>query len=801
MSRIVSELIYKLIADEKDLVKGLKAAETASSNMAKKFTETGKKLSLGLTVPIVAAGTAMVKLASDTGESLNAANVVFKESGKIIEEWGKNAAEQAGLTSAEFYQASAVIGAGLTNAGASAEEAAKQTIELTKRAADMASIFNTSVDDALGALQAGLRGEAEPLRRFAVSLDAATISAKAVAMGLVDANGEATTYGLSQARLAIIMEQSSKFQGDFANTSGGLANSMRITTAMVKEQAAELGQQLLPIVLEVVQGLKGAVKWFSDLSDEQKKMILVTAGVAAAIGPLLIGVGQVITAVNTLKTAMTVLGAASGPIGIAILAIGALVAAFVALNSVMEQSRAEQDKASFSALAEETGKTVKELGQINDEFTFMLPMLNSIITGSRTLEESTTDWSLYVDQVAKKYGITNEQAKNVLLASNRITEAQKATIKELDKMVTSVDEVTKSELIQAAIKENWSKKLAADNYAKYQAELKAVDDKKKAEQAAADAWIAKKKTINDLIDQTISKTKTERDTILEQIAQLEAAKGISDAKRLEAIKILNGQIAELDKVELERKALEAQKLNEIIDLEWDAFKRREEEKTAKIKEENAKRLADDKARYLAVVETAQMVTGELLTFARQLTKNESLELDNRYQQEKSAIENSTRTEEEKAAAIKALDQEVARKKAEIAQKNAILEKASAIASIAINTARAVIEALPNIPLSIAIGTIGAIQAAAVLAQPLPEIPSFAQGGSFMVPEGFNNDSFPIPAAMVQSGERVTVETPEQQAQGKNVFQIGTVIASPDGFRELKRQIEKYGAVEIARRGK
>jgi len=801
MSRIVSELIYKLIADEKDLVKGLKAAETASSNMAKKFTETGKKLSLGLTVPIVAAGTAMVKLASDTGESLNAANVVFKESGKIIEEWGKNAAEQAGLTSAEFYQASAVIGAGLTNAGASAEEAAKQTIELTKRAADMASIFNTSVDDALGALQAGLRGEAEPLRRFAVSLDAATISAKAVAMGLVDANGEATTYGLSQARLAIIMEQSSKFQGDFANTSGGLANSMRITTAMVKEQAAELGQQLLPIVLEVVQGLKGAVKWFSDLSDEQKKMILVTAGVAAAIGPLLIGVGQVITAVNTLKTAMTVLGAASGPIGIAILAIGALVAAFVALNSVMEQSRAEQDKASFSALAEETGKTVKELGQINDEFTFMLPMLNSIITGSRTLEESTTDWSLYVDQVAKKYGITNEQAKNVLLASNRITEAQKATIKELDKMVTSVDEVTKSELIQAAIKENWSKKLAADNYAKYQAELKAVDDKKKAEQAAADAWIAKKKTINDLIDQTISKTKTERDTILEQIAQLEAAKGISDAKRLEAIKILNGQIAELDKVELERKALEAQKLNEIIALEWDAFKRREEEKTAKIKEENAKRLADDKARYLAVVETAQMVTGELLTFARQLTKNESLELDNRYQQEKSAIENSTRTEEEKAAAIKALDQEVARKKAEIAQKNAILEKASAIASIAINTARAVIKALPNIPLSIAIGTIGAIQAAAVLAQPLPEIPSFAQGGSFMVPEGFNNDSFPIPAAMVQSGERVTVETPEQQAQGKNVFQIGTVIASPDGFRELKRQIEKYGAVEIARRGK
>ena len=37
----------------------------------------------------------------------------------------------------------------------------------------------------------------------------------------------------------------------------------------------------------------------------------------------------------------------------------------------------------------------------------------------------------------------------------------------------------------------------------------------------------------------------------------------------------------------------------------------------------------------------------------------------------------------------------------------------------------------------------------------------AAGGSFDVPRGFNNDSFPM---MVQSGERVTVETPLQQRQ-------------------------------------
>jgi len=801
MARIVSELIYKLIADETALVKGLKAAEKASTEMAKKFTETGKKLSLGLTVPIVAAGGAMIKLASDTGESLNAANVVFKESGKTIEAWGKNAAEQAGLTSAEFYQASAVIGAGLTNAGASAEEAAQQTIELTKRAADMASIFNTSVDDALGALQAGLRGEAEPLRRFAVSLDAATISARAVAMGLVDANGEATTYGLSQARLAIIMEQSSKFQGDFANTSGGLANSLRITTAMVKEEAAELGQQLLPIVLEVVQGLKGAVKWFSDLSDEQKKAILITAGVAAAIGPVLIGIGSMIQAVNTLKVALKFLGTPTGgALGLTILAIGALVAAFVALNAVMSKQREEQDKLNFSDLAKESGKTVTELGKVNDELNFMLPMINNIIDGNMSIAEGTTEWSTYVDQVAKKYGITNDQAVKVLLSSNQITQSQKNIIVELEKTLKATDDIVDSEIKLASFKENMSAQLRLKQAKEVQDVLNAEAAKAKAVADAAAARLAMQKATNDLIDQTIAKTKTERDVILEQIKQLEAAKGISDAKRLEAIKILQSQIAMIDAQALSDEEAKAQAEEDLIRQVAMAEAQAKEEETRKNKEENDKQLADNKAKFLANVAIAEQLSTAVFAIASQVTKNESMELDNRYQREKAAIENSTQTEEEKAAAIKALDQEVAVKKAEIARKNAILEKASAIASIAINTSRAVVEALPNVPLSIAIGVLGAAQAVAVLAQPLPEIPTFAGGGSFMVPEGFNNDSFPLPAAMVQSGERVTVETPEQQRQGKMVLQVGTLIASPDGLRELNRQLGKYLAVEDSRRG-
>ena len=54
------------------------------------------------------------------------------------------------------------------------------------------------------------------------------------------------------------------------------------------------------------------------------------------------------------------------------------------------------------------------------------------------------------------------------------------------------------------------------------------------------------------------------------------------------------------------------------------------------------------------------------------------------------------------------------------------EKAFALADIAINTASAVVKALPNIPLSIAVGSLGLIQSGIVASTP---IPAFAEGGT------------------------------------------------------------------------
>lgn len=66
-----------------------------------------------------------------------------------------------------------------------------------------------------------------------------------------------------------------------------------------------------------------------------------------------------------------------------------------------------------------------------------------------------------------------------------------------------------------------------------------------------------------------------------------------------------------------------------------------------------------------------------------------------------------------------------KEKAKIQRKQAIAEKAQTMFSIIINTASAIVEALPNVVLSVIIGALGAAQLAVVASQPIPE---FKKGG-------------------------------------------------------------------------
>lgn len=222
--------------------------------------------------------------ANDLGESINAVNVVFGQGAGELLKFGETANKTVGLSKTAFNQLAVPVGAMLQNMGYWFKEATENTILLTKRASDMASVFNVDVTEAMGAISAWLRGEADPLERFGVSLKDAQIKAYALANWIGAVGKELTEQEKTTARLGLLYQQTAKLEGDFVNTSDQLANSKRILDATMKNITATLGNSFLPIINQVLQAVAPIVtrigEWVEKNPIFARNILLVVAGLS-----------------------------------------------------------------------------------------------------------------------------------------------------------------------------------------------------------------------------------------------------------------------------------------------------------------------------------------------------------------------------------------------------------------------------------------------------------------------------------------------------------------------------------------
>ena len=232
----------------------------------------------------IAAGSGLaIKAASDLGETMNAVDKVFGDSAKTITDFGEGAAKSVGLSQRAFQELATSTGSLLTNMGQNTQLAADNTLILSQRAADMASVFNTDVSTALDAINSGLRGESEPLRQFGVSLSDNAIKSQAMAMGLYDGKGALDSSARAAAIQALILEQTSKVAGDFADTSDGAANAQRILAAETENTSASLGDVLLPVYERLVAVLQTVVTWIKNNQTTTQVLVGIVAALAATV--------------------------------------------------------------------------------------------------------------------------------------------------------------------------------------------------------------------------------------------------------------------------------------------------------------------------------------------------------------------------------------------------------------------------------------------------------------------------------------------------------------------------------------
>jgi len=283
-----------------------------------------------------------IKAASDLNEAQNKVQVLFGSSTAQIQKWAAQAATSMGMSTLGATDAAATMGVFGNAAGLTGGKLVDFSTKMAGLSSDLASFYNTSPEDAMQAIGAALRGEQEPIRRYGILLDDASLRQQAFAMHLTNTTKHVLTpQQRVLAAQALILKQSSKAQGDFARTSGGLANQQRIMAAEITNAKAKLGDIFLPAAAKVATFLttklipgfagvtdkiSGFIKWMTGGSNGAKVFIAVAGG-------LVVGILAVTTAVKLATIAQAAFNAimALNPIGIVIVAIIALVGAFIYL--------------------------------------------------------------------------------------------------------------------------------------------------------------------------------------------------------------------------------------------------------------------------------------------------------------------------------------------------------------------------------------------------------------------------------------------------------------------------------------
>jgi hypothetical protein len=230
----------------------------------------------------------LVGLASDANETDNVLSEVFGAKGsEEVKAWAETMGKEMGRSRYALRANAAALGAMLEPMTGSSVKAQEMSTHLAALAVDLGSFFNASDDDALAALKSGISGEAEPLKKFGIVLQDATLQEYAHAAGIKKKLTAMSVAEKTELRYGFILAHTTKAQGDAARTGDGYANATKRLGDNIKDLGTSIGQKLLPIANKLVTWSDRAVAGFGELARKSyvvESAMAVLAAAAAAYG-------------------------------------------------------------------------------------------------------------------------------------------------------------------------------------------------------------------------------------------------------------------------------------------------------------------------------------------------------------------------------------------------------------------------------------------------------------------------------------------------------------------------------------
>lgn len=755
----LGQLLVKINADSTDLESGLNKSRSSLQGFADRAQRVGATLTTRLTLPIAAAGAAALKFAIDAEETRSKFNTAFRGIEETAVEVSERLQEEYGLSSLEAERLLSTTGDLLKGFGASADTALGLSNQVQQLAADLASYNNVQGGTAAAsqALTAALLGEREQLKQLGIVIRQEDVNQQLLLNGQQDLTGQAKLLATAQATLQLAVQQSGDAIGDVARTSDSAANQLRFLKADAIDLAVEIGRELIPVALNVIEFLRDAVAGFSGLDDGTKRFIITLAGVTAAIGPA-------ISALSAFSKSLAFL--AANPIlaviaGVAAVGIGIARIAKTAREAQLAELEAEME--GLGLAAETTAEQFELVGDALRLGSFSFS--NEFGNGLERVREQ-------VGELSKNLDVSVDDVIRIGLAADDVNESFKAQLQIL------FDEREQIRAAGAAYAQFAAdRQRSEEEYSEQQAEqVRLAEEQRQAQQRLNEIAAIKRQEIRETFQarldelnatDEIAKIELERAEALEDAAASLVRTGaevdlineyydrqielIEDAKQLElereeAIRETEAALIErnaadrvLQTLETELEAIERKKQAEIeaaeaVGAETTAIVEFYESEKDRIREENAEREEEriKRLRDLQIDAGLEAVTA-LNDLFSSLAARQTQRVDEQYERERQRIEDTIEDEAEREAALEELDEKTEARKKKIARDEAKREKAVGILSATVDTARAIIGfladpgGLPGVLLSATAGITGAAQIAAIAAQPLPQL---AEGGFF-----------------------------------------------------------------------
>lgn len=307
MGEIISRLAVSLSLETAAFEKGATIAEKRMAQTAKKFEALGKKIgglgqtmSLAITAPFAAFAAKGVAEARETAIAMGQVEAALASMGPVA---GKTAGELSkaadAFESKSLFEADVILRDVTANMLTFGNISGQAFDRAQQAAIDLATRLNIGPKEA--AIQVG-KALNDPIKGI-TAMGRAGIQfsedQKTMIKSLVE------TGDTAKAQTIILGELEKQFGGAAAAAQN--ADPINKFTDAINKLAEAVGTKILPLLTPLIDKLVAAVDWFAALPAPVQEGTLVVAGIAAAMGPLLMVIGKITTALPLLMKALTFL--------------------------------------------------------------------------------------------------------------------------------------------------------------------------------------------------------------------------------------------------------------------------------------------------------------------------------------------------------------------------------------------------------------------------------------------------------------------------------------------------------------